>query len=102
MAVTSKAFPELYVLERCIGVRFIVQLLDVFTKMEQVGYIYLVTERCGYDLLGYMNHRGVLVPAEMRCVIRALCNGLTYLHDVLKMAHADVKLANVIIGGGNW
>ena len=84
-------------LESCIGVPFIVQLLDVFTKREKGCYIYLVTELCGYDMVAYMTQHGELAPAEIRCVVRTLFHGLLYLHDVLQMAHADVKPANVLV-----
>ena len=98
---SPRIFAEVYVLERCIGVPCIVQLLDVFTRTEQSPYIYLVTELLSCDLIGYMKQHGVLAPAEIRLVVQTVFQALLHLHEVLQMAHADVKPANVLVNTGD-
>ena len=90
---------ELCFLERCkVASARIVQLMDVYVANKTVHF---VLEAWGTSLFAFMKQRlamqlDVFDRFEIFVVIRDLCEGLAFLHN-LYVVHGDVKPENVLV-----
>jgi hypothetical protein len=98
---SMEAVTEVYALERCLGVPSIIQIFDVFLHGAP-PHVHIVLELWGTDLheeLRLQQALGLtgLAPADIRRVVEDTLKGLYFLHTTLKMAHTDVKPANILV-----
>ncbi|PVU92837.1 hypothetical protein BB561_003598 [Smittium simulii] len=72
----------------------IIQLKQSF---ETVDNIYIITEYCKCDLLGYAIKRDFLKLEEVRMVALQLLSALKCIHS-LGLIHHDIKTQNILVG----
>ena len=59
--------------------------------------VYIMLELCEHHSLAEMLYiRKHLHEIEVRCIVKQLCDALTFLHDC-QIVHRDIKLSNVFI-----
>jgi len=95
--VKQLAFREAYVLDRCLGHRHIVQLLDVFASPSPHCYFHLVFEPWGCDLRRFLadicpSPR----PDHIRDILSQVLSAVGHIHG-LGLLHADICPANIFI-----
>jgi len=73
-------------------------LVSYFTAWYERGHIYIQTEFCHGGTLERMIHRSdhVFCDSALRRLLWHVCNGLAHIHSK-KLAHLDIKAANILI-----
>lgn len=81
----------------------IVSLLDVFRQEKRKAMtdwkknqIYLVFEFIPHDLTGLIDYRLKWSPAQLKCILKQILEGLAYLHRN-NYLHRDLKGSNVLV-----
>jgi serine/threonine protein kinase len=73
-------------------------LLKFDEVLTDDNYDYLVTELLpNGTLLRHLNHRSFFPERDARLLFKDMFDGLCYLHEIVGVAHLDLKLENVMI-----
>jgi len=77
----------------------IVTLFDVFEDIE--NYYLIMEFLSNGSVLDLVNEKGKLTEKEARHIFLQVVSGLNYLHNILKVAHRDIKCENVLLDDNN-
>jgi CTD kinase subunit alpha len=67
-------------------------------KNKGRGNYYLLFDYMPFDLTGLIDKKVEFSMGQIKGIMRELLQGLVYLHDVMRIAHRDIKGANILLG----